>query len=170
MDVIEVLKLMTLREIWNLMGGIMLQFIRTALPWLFAGALFMSGWHMGAKEERNHWNEVIHYEYIQKEQARKDTQDAVSAVSTHYQEEIAALEGSTDRIIDDLKRSNKRLSVRVKNHSCSTSGGTCRCIPDGRAELDERDAKRIIGVTQKGDAWIRALQDTIRELQKERKQ
>lgn len=146
----------------------MLQFLRTALPWLFAGALFMSGWHMGAKEERQHWNEVIHYEYIKKDEARKDTQAAVSKVSENYQAEIAALEGSTDRVIADLKRDNKRLSVHVKNHSCSTSGSTCRCFADGRAELDERDAKRIIGVTQKGDAWIRALQDTIRELQKER--
>lgn len=146
----------------------MLKFLRTALPWVFAGALFMSGWHMGAKEERNHWNEVIHYEYVKKDEARKDTQAAVSKISEDYQAEIAALEGSTDRIIDDLKRDNKRLSVHVKNHSCSTSGSACRCLTDGRAELDDRDAKRIIGVTQKGDAWIKALQDTIRELQKER--
>lgn len=146
----------------------MLQFLRTALPWVFAGALFMSGWHMGAKEERSHWNEVIHYEYVKKEQAREDTQIAIGKVSSRYQEEIAALEGSTDRIIDDLKRDNKRLSVRVKAASCTSKPSSCGCQFDGRAELDERDAKHIIGVTQKGDAWIKALQDTIRELQKER--
>lgn len=145
----------------------MLQILRTALPWLFAGTLFMSGWHMGAKEERNHWNEVIHYEYVKKTEARKATQDAIGKVASEYQEKLSALESSTDRVIDDLKRDNKRLSVRIKRTS-STESSTCRCESNGRAELDERDAKRILGITQKGDAWIKALQDTIRELQKER--
>lgn len=145
----------------------MLQFLRTALPWVFAGALFMSGWHMGAKEANTHWQEEIRNEYIQKSEARKATQDAVGKVASRYQEEIAALEGSTDRIINDLERNNKRLRIRVKN-TCPASGSTSGLQSDGYAELDERDAKRIIAVTQKGDAWIRALQDTIRELQAER--
>lgn len=145
----------------------MLQFLRRALPWMCAAALFMSGWHMGAKEVNAHWQEEIHHEYVKKTEARQATQDAVGKVAARYQEEIAALEGSTDRIIDDLKRSNKRLSVRIKRTG-STSGYPCGCQSDGRAELDERDAKRIIGVTQRGDAWIRALQDTIRELQTNR--
>lgn len=144
----------------------MLQFLRTALPWVFAGALFMSGWHMGAKEANTHWQEEIHNEYIKKTEATRVTQKEVSEISSRFQEEIAALEGSTDRIIDDLNRDNKRLRVRVKNLN-ATSGRPSGCVSDDYAELDERDAKRIIAVTQKGDAWIKALQDTIRALQKE---
>lgn len=146
----------------------MLQFLRRALPWVCAAGLFMSGWHMGAKEVNARWQEEIHNEYIQKSEAQRATQKAVGEIAARYQEEIAALEGSTDRIIDDLHRDNVRLSVRVKNLR-ATSGHSGGCQFDGRAELDDRDAKRIIGVTQRGDAWIKALQDTIRELQRKEK-
>lgn len=145
----------------------MLQILRTALPFVVAGALFCSGWHMGAKEERNHWNEVIHYEYVKKTEATKATQDAIGKVASEYQEKLSTLESSTDRVIDDLKRDNKRMSVRIKRAGTSKPSA-CGCQSDGRAELDERDAKRILGITQKGDAWIKALQETIVELQKER--
>lgn len=145
----------------------MLQLLRRALPWVFAAGLFMSGWHMGAKEVTAHWQEEIHNDYVKKTEAQRATQKAVGEIAARYQEEIAALEGSTDRIIDDLHNDNVRLSVRIKNLR-ATSGGTSGCQPNGRAELDDRDAKRIIGVTQRGDAWIKALQDTIRELQKEK--
>jgi hypothetical protein len=110
------------------------------------------------------WKQEVQNEYVKRVEAAKSTQRAVDAVSTRYQEDLAALEGSTDRIISDLRSDNKRLRVRVKN--TGASDGQCRFEPDGRAELDDRDAKRIIAVTQKGDAWIRALQDTIRELQR----
>ncbi|CBV65244.1 predicted endopeptidase [Salmonella phage Vi06] len=109
------------------------------------------------------WKQEVHNEYVKRVEATASTQRAINEVSSRYQEDLAALEGSTDRIISDLRSDNKRLRIRIK--TTGTSDGKCRCEPDGRAELDERDAKRILAVTQKGDAWIRALQDTIRELQ-----
>lgn len=144
----------------------MLQLLRRAIPWFFAILLFASGWHMGAKEKDAQWKEVIQNDYVERIEATASTQRAVNEVSRRYQEELAALEGSTDRIIDDLRSDNKRLRVRVK--TTRNAQGVSRCEPDGRAELDDRDAKRILAVTQKGDAWIKALQDTIRELQKEK--
>lgn len=144
----------------------MLQFLKRAAPWFFAALLFASGWHMGSNSKDAEWKEVIHNEYVKRTEATRSTQAAVDKISAKYQEDLAALEGSTDRIISDLRSDNKRLRVRVK-----TTGSTqsqCGRVPDGRAELDERDAKRILAVTQKGDAWIKALQDTIRELQKEK--
>lgn len=144
----------------------MLQFLRRVAPWFFAALLFASGWHLGSQAKDAQWKEEIHNVYVKRVEATRSTQEAVNAISAKYQEDIAAMEGSTDRIISDLRSDNKRLRVRIKTTGSSSS--VCGCEPDGRAELDERDAKRIIGVTQKGDAWIKALQDTIRELQKEK--
>lgn len=144
----------------------MLQILRRAIPWFLTIMLFTVGWHMGAKSKDTEWKEVVYNEYITKLESTRRTQAEVDKVSTRYQEELAALEGSTDRIIDDLHRDNKRLRVRIK--ATGSSQSVRRCEPDGRAELDDRDAKRILAVTQKADAWIKALQDTIRELQKEK--
>lgn len=143
----------------------MLKLLRYSAPWIAAGVLFMSGWHYGAKSVHEEWEVTVKNEYIKRTEATEATQRAVDAVSEHYQNELSALEGSTDRVIADLRNDNKRLRIRVKTSSTGTAPSACGCISDGRAELDERDAKRILAVTQKGDAWIRALQDTIRELQ-----
>lgn len=144
----------------------MLQFLKRAVPWFFAALLFASGWHMGSNSKDAEWKEVIHSEYVKRTEATRSAQAAVDKISAKYQEDLAALEGSTDRIISDLRSDNKRLRVRVKTTGSTQS--VSRCESDGRAELDDRDAKRILAVTQKGDAWIKALQDTIRELQKEK--
>lgn len=145
----------------------MLHFLKRAAPWFFAALLFASGYHMGSNSKDAEWKEVIQNEYVKRVEATASTQRAIDEISAKYQEDIAALEGSTDRIISDLHNDNKRLRVRIKTPTRSAQG-ECRCVSDGRAELDDRDAKRILAVTQRGDAWIKALQDTIRELQKEK--
>lgn len=142
----------------------MLQFLRKLIPWVLAGMLFGLGWHLGSDSMDSKWKQEVQNEYVKRVEATASTQRAVNEISAKYQEDLAALEGSTDRIISDLRGDNKRLRVRIK--TTGTSSGQCGFEPDGRAELDDRDAKRIIAVTQKGDAWIRALQDTIRELQR----
>lgn len=142
----------------------MLQFLRKLIPWVLAGMLFGLGWHLGSDSMDAKWKQEVHDEYVKRVEATASTQRALNEISAKYQEDLAALEGSTDRIISDLRSDNKRLRVRVK--PAGTSDGQCGFEPDGRAELDDRDAKRILAVTQKGDAWIRALQDTIRELQR----
>lgn len=144
----------------------MLQLLKRAVPWLVAASLFASGWYMGSDSKDAEWKEVIHNEYVTRVEATRSAQAAVDKISAKYQEDLAALEGSTDRIISDLRSDNKRLRVRIK--TTGSTQGISRCESDGRAELDDRDAKRILAVTQKGDAWIKALQDTIRELQKEK--
>ena len=142
----------------------MLEFLRKLIPWVLAGMLFGLGWHLGSDSMDAKWKQEVHNEYVKRVEATASTQRAINEISAKYQEDLAALEGSTDRIISDLRSDNKRLRVRVK--PTRTSNGQCGFEPDGRAELDDRDAKRILAVTQRGDAWIRALQDTIRELQR----
>lgn len=141
----------------------MLQFLRKLVPWVLAGMLFGWGWHLGADSMDAKWKQEVQNEYVKRVEATASTQRALNEISAKYQEDLAALEGSTDRIISDLRSDNKRLLVRVK--TAGISDGQCGFEPDGRAELDDRDAKSILAVTQRGDAWIRALQDTIRELQ-----
>lgn len=110
------------------------------------------------------WEQEVHNEYVKKVTATEDKQAAINEISRQYQEDLAALEGSTDRVINDLRNDGKRLRVKLSatTRELQDNGG---CLVDGRAELDEEFSKRLIGVTQRGDAWIRALQDTIKEMQ-----
>lgn len=156
----------TLRAICETTGGIMLQVFKRALPWILAALLFGLGWHTGSDSKDAHWKEVLHNEYVSKVEATRETQAAVDLVATQYQDDLAALEGSSDRVINDLRGSNKRLYVKLKAKPRGTEG-VSGCLADGRAELDDSTARDIIKVTQRGDAWIKALQGTIRELQKE---
>lgn len=143
----------------------MAQWLRKLLPVLLAGALFGYGWHSGAEHMDKQWQEEVRSEYIKKSKAREETQSAVDAISREYQERLLALESSSDKLVADLRGDNKRLRVRIKSLSSTAAQGACGRESDGRAELDDRDAKRILAVTQKADAWIKALQKTIRELQ-----
>lgn len=146
----------------------MLSFLKRAAPWFIAGAIFIGGYQLGHRTADNSWKEVVHNEYIKKQAATQATQQAVNEISKRHQDDLAALEGSTDRIIDDLRNDGKRLRVKLKSteRQLTDNGG---CLPDARAELDDEFAKRLIRVTQEGDLWIKSLQDTIREMKKEGK-
>lgn len=146
----------------------MKEFLKGIVPWLIAGVLFGAGWYYGADDKDAEWKEVMHNEYVSKQKANADAQREVNIVSKRYQEAISGIEGSTDRIITDLRDANQRLRVNLKP-TTGTPSGDGRCLFNGKAELDETTARRLIGITQKGDAQIEALQDTIRKLQKENK-
>nr|DAO40053.1 MAG TPA: lysis protein [Caudoviricetes sp.] len=118
----------------------------------------------GYDKANTKWEQEVHNEYIKQTEATANKQAAINEISRQYQEDLAALEGSTDRVINDLRNDGKRLRVKLSatTRELQDNGG---CLVDGRAELDEEFSKRLIGVTQRGDAWIRALQDTIKEMQ-----
>ncbi|QHJ79955.1 MAG: hypothetical protein [Caudoviricetes sp.] len=117
------------------------------------------------------WTKEVQSDYISKleatERTRSEVQKGVNEVSKKYQEDLAALEGSTDRIINDLHNDGKLLRVKLAatNRELKDNGG---CLIDGKAELDREFAERLIRVTQRGDVWIEALQNTIRELQQQK--
>lgn len=118
----------------------------------------------GYDKANTKWEQEVHNEYVKKVEATADKQTAINEISRQYQEDLEALEGSTDRVINDLRNDGKRLRVKLSatTRELQDNGGF---LVDGRAELDEEFSKRLIGVTQRGDAWIRALQDTIKEMQ-----
>lgn len=142
----------------------MLEFSNRIIPWILASLLFGAGWYYGSKDKDTEWKEVIHSEYVKKHEATEATQLEVSKISKDYQETLAGIEGSTDRIISDLRRDNQRLRVNIKPTTGTTSGDG-RCLFNGKAELDEATSRRLIGIAQRGDAQIEALQGTIRKLQ-----
>ena len=146
----------------------MLKFLNRVVPWVLAGVLFTGGYQMGYEKADSKWKEVNRVEYVKKTEARADKQAALNKVSKDYQDTLAELEGSTDRIIADLRKSNSGLYVKLKNAS-STPRPDGRCELDGKAELDESTARDLIQITQRGDAWIESLQETIRELQQKEK-
>ena len=90
-----------------------------------------------------------------------EAQRRLDEVSRSYQQELQDLQTSTSATIDKLSSDNKRLYVRIK----STSDTSCshRPEPSYRAELDEGTARKLIEITKRGDAWIKALQDTIKQ-------
>lgn len=147
----------------------MLEFLKKALPFLLAGLIYTAGFYSGSVSKDNEWKEVVHNEYVQKQEATQSTQRAVNEISAKYQADLEGLEGSTDRIIADLRSDNKRLRVAIKPTTGQLQGDG-RCIVDGKAELDEATARRLIGITKRGDATIEALQNTIRKLQGEKTQ
>lgn len=142
----------------------MLELLRRAIPWLVAGLLFCSGYWVA----HNKWEAKVNDEYITKLEARENQRATVQAeidkVSKDWQDKISALEGSTDRIIADLNRDNKRLRVKV-NTSGLTESDISRCFPNGRVELHPETSKSLIRITQEADLKEKALQDTIRRLQ-----
>ncbi|SOO46830.1 Phage endopeptidase Rz [Yersinia phage fPS-59] len=133
----------------------------------FAGSILLA-YNTGYDKADSKWTKEVQSEYIKTTKANEDkriaVQGEVSKISTKYQGDLEALEGSTDRVINDLRNDGKRLRVKLKaTESKPNSDG--RCLIDGRTELDEEFSKRLIRVTQRGDIWIKALQDTIVELQ-----
>ena len=92
----------------------MLEFTKRIVPYLVVIMVFAFGWHFGSQSTDTKWKEVVHNEYVQKAEATAATSKAVAAVSAKYQADLEGLEGSTDRIIDDLRKRNKRLLVQVK--------------------------------------------------------
>nr|DAH77256.1 MAG TPA: lysis protein [Caudoviricetes sp.] len=142
----------------------MLEILKRALPWLVAGLLFASGYWVAD----NKWEAKVNEEYITKLEAQENQRAAVQGeidkVSAEWQDKMSALEGSTDRIIADLNRDNKRLRIRV-NTSGLTESDISRCFPNGRVELHPETSKSLIRITQEADLKEKALQDTIRRLQ-----
>lgn len=152
----------------------MLNFKRIAIAALLSVAAltgsYQIGSAIGSANERATQQEVLKNDYIKKSEAATEKHNAVQAsldaIGKKHAEDMAELEGSSDGIIAGLNADNKRLRVKLKTTSGTTSGsGLCVPTVDGKAELDDSTSKRLIGITVQGDQWIENLQDTVRVLQ-----
>lgn len=145
----------------------MLELLKRLAPAIVLVLAFSFGMYVGSVTKDNEWKEEVHNEYVTKNEARASTQREVDAVSKKYQEDYAALEGSTDGIIDGLSRDNKRLRANACAPG-SARGSNGRCESYVSVELHESTVKSLVRITESADLKEKALQDTIRKLQKEK--
>ena len=135
----------------------------------FFALLVMSVYNKGYESGYNKKQvEVIklEQEYAKKlSETNLEAQRRLDEVSRGYQQELQDLQVSTSATINKLSADNKRLYVRIK----STSDSKCSHRPESsyRAELDEGTTRKLIAITKRGDAWIKALQDTIKHKEKQ---
>ena len=142
----------------------MLELLKRLAPAIVLVLTFSFGMYVGSVTKDNEWKEEVHNEYVTKNEARASTQREVDAVSKKYQEDYAALEGSTDGIIDGLSRDNKRLRANACAPG-SARGSNGRCESYVSVELHESTVKSLVRITESADLKEKALQDTIRKLQ-----
>ncbi|WOL25670.1 hypothetical protein [Pectobacterium phage PcaP1EGY] len=128
-----------------------------------AFSLAFGGWTLGSKNKDAEWRETVNQQYITKVKAKEEKQNELNSISKKHQDDMAAIQGSTDRVISDLRIANKRLQVRVKS-TAGTLGPDGRCIVDGPVELHESTARSLIQITESADRKEQALQATIRAL------
>lgn len=147
----------------------MLELLKRLAPAIVLVLAFSFGMYVGSVTKDNEWKEEVHNEYVTKNEARASTQREVDAVSKKYQEDYAALEGSTDGIIDGLSRDNKRLRANACAPG-SARGSNGRCESYVSVELHESTVKSLVRITESADLKEKALQDTIRKLQNKQKE
>ena len=147
----------------------MLELLKRLAPAIVLVLTFSFGMYVGSVTKDNEWKEEVYNEYVTKNEARASTQREVDAVSKKYQEDYAALEGSTDGIIDGLSRDNKRLRANACAPG-SARGSNGRCESYVSVELHESTVKSLVRITESADLKEKALQDTIRKLQNKQKE
>lgn len=147
----------------------MLELLKRLAPAIVLVLAFSFGMYVGSVTKDNEWKEEVHNEYVTKNEARASTQREVDAVSKKYQEDYAALEGSTDGIIDGLSSDNKRLRANACAPG-SARGSNGRCESYVSVELHESTVKSLVRITESADLKEKALQDTIRKLQNKQKE
>ena len=147
----------------------MLELLKRLAPAIVLVLTFSFGMYVGSVTKDNEWKEEVHNEYVTKNEARASTQREVDAVSKKYQEDYAALEGSTDGVINELSRDNKRLRANACAPG-SARGSNGRCESYVSVELHESTVKSLVRITESADLKEKALQDTIRKLQNKHKE
>lgn len=88
-------------------------------------------------------------------------------IAEQYKKDIADAKAKGNRIAADLRAGNIKLRKQWQGCSVPTKAADGSAGIDEDARLREESAGRIIGNAAEADSWIRALQDTIRQLQKE---
>lgn len=95
-------------------------------------------------------------------------QNALAEASEAFSKEIRDSKRLADNTIAKYVADGKRLRVKLASKvptKCST-GSDSRQELDGRAELHGETATALVGIAQDADAHVRALQETVRILQR----
>ena len=88
-------------------------------------------------------------------------------IAEQYKKDIADAKAEGNRIAADLRAGNIKLRKQWQGCSVPAKAADGSSGADEEARLREESAGRIIGNAAEADSWIRALQDTVRQLQAE---
>lgn len=136
----------------------------------FLLTLWMSSMLGDTKAELKHTQQElteVREHYVNLEQQRVVLQQALQTTAEFYQKELKANADSAADVVAEYTAANKRLSVRLKQATASTtSTGTCsdRPVLNDRAELHPETSESLIRITKDADSKVKALQDTIKLL------
>ena len=102
------------------------------------------------------------------ENAAKEAEDrkVFAEIAKQHVEDIENARLKAERVAADLRAGN----IKLRNHWRSCTAAQAAANPEGTDEdprLREESAGRIIGNAAEADSWIRALQDVVRQLQKQ---
>lgn len=92
--------------------------------------------------------------------------EAFKQIAEKHAQEIKNAKAKSDAVIAGLRAGN----IKLQNYWRGCPSGQAAGSPAGtdeNARLREESAGRIIGNAAEADSWIRALQDTVRQLQAE---
>ena len=136
---------------------------------------FAAGWKVQG------WRLTTKHEQYRREQAEalNEARDLVDRLESMYRQDVAALDASytkeledaqaeNDRLRADVLRGAIRLSIPAKCPTASVPGNTSSTgstNATSRADIDERAAAEILALTERGDKAIRqlnALQEYVR--------
>lgn len=100
------------------------------------------------------------------EEERDNSQKALADISKQWQAYLQTQSAMADRTISGLRNDGVRLSVELADARVCAVTGNCGPITNGRAELSDNASRFFIGQAQRADAQVKALQQTINELQR----
>lgn len=124
----------------------------------------LKGEQNGATKALN--DHVVELRRIEKE--RDDVQAELNQTARNWAEDQARSESTARSLADRLAESGIRLRVKTADATRAEVEGYNRGVSDGKAELHRETSEALIRITQDADRHVQALQDTIKEVTRER--
>lgn len=147
--------------------------LKEIVMWVFlllaaAGIIYTKGRSDEAEAHTKKLNAAQLELLTEKENHRVQLQEAQTSIEAEWRQKNALVQSAATRTVDELRGSNVRLSVRLADLTVSSVTGSNQCRADGRAELHRETSEFLVGEAQRADAQVKALQETIRNLQEVR--
>lgn len=147
--------------------------LKEIVMWVFlllaaAGLIYVKGRTDEAEAHTKKLNEAQIELLRLKEEHRVQLQETQSHIEAEWRQKNALVTSAASRTVDELRGSNIRLSVKLADATVASVTDSNQCRADGRAELHRETSEFLIGEAQRADAQVKALQDTIRNLQEAR--
>ncbi|ARV77567.1 endopeptidase [Pasteurella phage vB_PmuP_PS07] len=136
---------------------------------LLVSLVYHTGYKSGTAKMQTEIQNVHKRYQSETERLTKEKQQVLNEISKKYQEDLQQVKSEADATIANLTKSNQRLYVKLKSLPSDHNGASYRPIVDGKAELDDSTARSLIEITKRGDKWIEALQESLRQCKGETK-